>query len=51
MNGLMDTLYTRVDLKLIFWEAFKRGHFTKRKMATIIGMVQVLNKKGFNSNK
>lgn len=45
MNGLMDTLRTGVDLKLIFWETFKKRHFTKRKMATIIGMVQILNKK------
>lgn len=44
MNGLMDTLLTRGDLKLIWGETFKRRHFTKRKVATIIGMVQILEK-------
>lgn len=47
----MDVLHTRVDSKLIFWETFKKRHFTERKMATIIGMVQILNKDSTLTNK
>lgn len=39
MNGLMDTLHPRWDLKLTFENTFKRGDILQREMATIIGIV------------
>ena len=51
MNGLMDTLHTRMDLKLIFGETFKRRHFTNRKMAIYHNRNGTDIKQRFNSNK
>ena len=45
MNGLIDTLHPRWDLKLTFEDTFKRGDILQREMATIIGIVQTRSEK------